>query len=74
MPTVTACPTCGKPVSWVETEKFRPFCCERCKLIDLGQWAQGAYAIPGKPVVLEMPDLDGEDAGMEGLSPYPPRS
>lgn len=26
--------------------KFRPFCSERCKLIDLGDWAEGRYAIP----------------------------
>jgi len=25
---------------------YRPFCSERCKLIDLGQWATGAYRIP----------------------------
>jgi len=42
------CPTCQKPVEWVATSKFRPFCCERCKLIDLGEWASGERAIPGE--------------------------
>jgi endogenous inhibitor of DNA gyrase (YacG/DUF329 family) len=49
MPATVKCPTCGRPVEWVDTEKFRPFCSERCKLIDLGEWATGSYAIPGEP-------------------------
>ncbi|EDM67431.1 MAG: DNA gyrase inhibitor YacG [Moritella sp.] len=44
------CPTCQKPVEWVATSEFRPFCCERCKLIDLGEWASGERAIPGEEV------------------------
>lgn len=49
VPTVK-CPTCGRQVAWVESEKFRPFCCERCRLIDLGEWATGSYAIPVNPL------------------------
>lgn len=37
--TVVNCPTCGKPVVWVEISPFRPFCSKRCQLIDLGEWA-----------------------------------
>ncbi|MDX1573477.1 MAG: DNA gyrase inhibitor YacG, partial [Methylophaga sp.] len=33
------CPTCGRKVIWSEDNAFRPFCSERCKLIDLGEWA-----------------------------------
>lgn len=33
------CPTCGKVVIWGEQSPFRPFCCKRCQLIDLGEWA-----------------------------------
>jgi hypothetical protein len=29
---------------------YRPFCCERCRLIDLGSWASESHRIPGKPV------------------------
>jgi endogenous inhibitor of DNA gyrase (YacG/DUF329 family) len=47
-PTTVQCPTCGKLVAWVDTQKFKPFCSERCKLIDLGEWASGTYAIPGE--------------------------
>ena len=40
------CPRCGEPASLEKTNRFRPFCSERCKLIDLGAWASGQYAIP----------------------------
>jgi endogenous inhibitor of DNA gyrase (YacG/DUF329 family) len=41
------CPTCARPVEWNENSPWRPFCSERCKLIDLGAWASGQRAIPG---------------------------
>ncbi|WP_211686713.1 DNA gyrase inhibitor YacG [Moritella sp. 24] len=44
------CPTCQKPVEWVATSEFRPFCSDRCKLIDLGEWASEERAIPGEDV------------------------
>jgi endogenous inhibitor of DNA gyrase (YacG/DUF329 family) len=63
MPIVVKCPTCGKPVAWVETEKYRPFCCERCKLIDLGEWATGSYAVPGEAADTEpVGDVGHEDS------------
>lgn len=40
------CPTCGKPAPYSPENPFRPFCSERCKLIDLGQWATESYRIP----------------------------
>ena len=43
-----ACPTCKKVVAWVAEEKFKPFCSQRCKLIDLGDWATEAHKIPGQ--------------------------
>ncbi len=49
------CPTCEKEVEWSSENKFRPFCSERCKLIDLGDWASGERYIPGEP------DWSGED-------------
>lgn len=47
-PTRARCPTCKKPV---ETDPDRrpedyPFCCERCRLLDLHKWLHGEYAIP----------------------------
>ncbi|GBD96684.1 MAG TPA: DNA gyrase inhibitor YacG [Nitrospirae bacterium] len=38
------CPTCKQKTAW-ENNPFRPFCSERCKLIDLGAWASGQYKI-----------------------------
>jgi len=40
------CPQCGKVVDWTAENRFRPFCSERCKLIDLGAWASEAYRAP----------------------------
>ena len=40
------CPRCGTATPWIEANAYRPFCSERCKLIDLGQWATGSYRIP----------------------------
>lgn len=31
-------------------ERVRPFCSERCKLLDLADWADGQYRIPGDPI------------------------
>ncbi|NNG11878.1 MAG: DNA gyrase inhibitor YacG [Halobacteria archaeon] len=42
------CPTCGKPVEWSEQQRWRPFCSERCKLIDLGEWLDESNRIPGE--------------------------
>lgn len=46
--TVVNCPTCGSPVPWQPQSQFRPFCCERCKQIDLGAWANEEYCVPGE--------------------------
>ncbi|ALX34830.1 MULTISPECIES: DNA gyrase inhibitor YacG [Pandoraea] len=46
MVTTVACPTCGKKVVWRAENRFRPFCSERCKQIDLGAWATEKYSIP----------------------------
>lgn len=40
------CPHCGKPAVYLPGNPFRPFCCERCRLIDLGAWAREDYRIP----------------------------
>jgi len=42
------CPTCGKLIDWDKTNPYRPFCSERCKLIDLGEWASDKHRIPGE--------------------------
>lgn len=42
------CPICKKEVV-LGAPEF-PFCSERCRLVDLGNWAMGKYVIPGPPV------------------------
>ena len=41
------CPRCGELTTW-ENNPWRPFCSERCKLIDLAAWAEEDYSIPGE--------------------------
>jgi len=55
------CPTCGKKNTWKVDNLFRPFCSERCKLIDLGAWADESRHIPGEKINPE----PGEDKGSE---------
>jgi endogenous inhibitor of DNA gyrase (YacG/DUF329 family) len=42
-----ACPVCHKPVNWTRASRWRPFCSERCRLIDLGEWLDEGRRIPG---------------------------
>jgi uncharacterized protein len=39
------CPYCRRETTWEENE-WRPFCSERCRMIDLGRWASEDYRIP----------------------------
>jgi endogenous inhibitor of DNA gyrase (YacG/DUF329 family) len=45
-PRTVKCPQCGNPVEWSPASRWRPFCSERCKTVDLGAWASEAYRIP----------------------------
>jgi uncharacterized protein len=49
------CPICANIVVWKESP-YRPFCSERCKLIDLGAWVNEQYSVPGEEV--ELPEED----------------
>lgn len=57
-PLTVKCPHCNTAVHWTTDFPFRPFCCERCKLIDLGEWAMEEKIIPGEPVSNEQNDED----------------
>jgi uncharacterized protein len=46
------CPTCRRELDW-EAAPFRPFCSERCRLIDLGAWLTEQRAIPGEPAAVQ---------------------
>ncbi len=52
-PLTVACPQCQKQVEWSEKNPYRPFCSERCKLIDLGAWADESHRIAGEPALDE---------------------
>ena len=52
--TTVKCPTCEAPVEWGPQSPGRPFCSERCKLIDLGAWAAEEHSIPGEPLEDEL--------------------
>lgn len=56
-PRFVACPQCGIQVAWVTSNRYRPFCSERCRQIDLGAWAAGDYRVP---MVEEPEDPDQE--------------
>lgn len=43
---LVSCPTCNKQVEWNSNNPWRPFCSERCRLIDLGEWASENNRIP----------------------------
>jgi uncharacterized protein len=51
------CPMCHRPVAW-EENPHRPFCSERCKLLDFGAWANEEYAVPADEAA---PSLEEED-------------
>ena len=58
------CPTCNKKITWDDKAKFRPFCSERCKLIDLGEWASEQYSIQGNDI--EFPEQLESNSDYEG--------
>jgi endogenous inhibitor of DNA gyrase (YacG/DUF329 family) len=60
-PKIVNCPRCGALVEWRPESRYRPFCSERCKLIDLGAWATESYRVP-----VELKDDDEEGAGAGG--------
>lgn len=47
------CPTCQKSVLYSTNNQFRPFCSERCKLIDLGAWAAEEHSIAGDNLIVD---------------------
>lgn len=54
------CPTCQKPVKYVPENEFRPFCSERCQMIDLGAWAEESYRIPVTPTAEDLEQIMDE--------------
>ena len=57
------CPQCGKATEYTLSNPFRPFCSERCRLIDLGAWASGQYRIPSEENEEDEDPSDDEPQG-----------
>lgn len=55
--TLVKCPICGRPTEY-EGNEFRPFCSERCKLLDLGAWIDEEYKLPVESSEIDEADLE----------------
>lgn len=58
MSRVRPCPNCKTPTKYDVNNEYRPFCSERCKLIDLGEWAQERYALEANLQDLSLEELE----------------
>lgn len=58
------CPTCGKEVEYTGNE-YRPFCSERCQLIDLGAWADEQFALPDETTPLTEEEIQKIEQAQE---------
>jgi endogenous inhibitor of DNA gyrase (YacG/DUF329 family) len=68
MPEKVKCPACRSDAIW-EGNPHRPFCSERCQLIDLGAWTTERYRIPTEESALNIEDdEDDEDDGEKSLN------
>jgi len=56
--TIVKCPRCGYEEVY-EGNEFRPFCSERCKMIDFGDWADEKFRFPGQAAALNETELSG---------------
>jgi endogenous inhibitor of DNA gyrase (YacG/DUF329 family) len=54
------CPQCGLLTFYSLENPTRPFCSERCRLIDLGQWADESFKIPSTNTDINPEDFDIE--------------
>ena len=58
------CPRCGKQVEY-EGNEFRPFCSERCKMIDFGAWVDEEYALPAEAAEITKEDVAALEKALE---------
>lgn len=63
------CPMCRVPHTYDVTSAFRPFCSERCRLMDMGAWAQGSYAIAVSDEQ-DLPDHGSDSMGFFDVKPH----
>lgn len=62
------CANCGKQTNW-EGNEFRPFCSERCRMIDFGSWIDEEYRVPAEKSANANFDLpDDEDTDFKNVN------
>ncbi len=61
---IVKCPNCSKETEF-EGNEFRPFCSERCKLLDFGAWADEEYNLPSEESELTDEDIEAIQKAME---------
>jgi hypothetical protein len=59
------CPTCHRAIAWSDEYPCRPFCSERCRLIDLGAWLSEQRAISGNEAEIGESDPPPDEAARE---------
>ncbi len=63
---IVKCPQCGKETEFTGNE-YRPFCSERCKLLDFGAWANEEFRLPAEDAEIDEADIEAiENALKEG--------
>lgn len=62
MTAIVKCPTCRRPVEWSEKSPYRPFCSERCRLVDLGAWFSEQRGVPDEALAEEWERAEDPDA------------
>ncbi|MFN2502416.1 MAG: DNA gyrase inhibitor YacG [Pyrinomonadaceae bacterium] len=61
---IVRCPNCGRETEFSGNE-FRPFCSERCKLLDFGAWVDGEYNIPSETSSLSEDEVELLEKALE---------
>lgn len=61
-PRLVPCPACGTPAPFAPSNRWRPFCSERCRGHDLGAWASERYRVAAAPP----PDEDDASPSPQG--------
>ena len=67
------CPTCGKPALFDPSNKYRPFCSERCATLDLGAWADEKFKVPAFEQDSQSVN-ENSDAEPAPMAELPPKS
>ena len=60
-PRIVTCPRCSGDSVYASSNRFRPFCSERCKIADLGAWAAEDYRLAAQPRLNDGAHGDGDE-------------